>query len=151
MTKPPPSLYLSTRLQLRPLTARINLHSNVRVVYEKAQLLSRLSCMALAAGFFFAEYFARVAPSVMALQLIRDFHINAIALGSLSAFFTTPIGHATLLALIVITPTVTHFVAHLWFSLLTVCKCPCLMGGRYCPIPNGLLRRIRLCRRLKAC
>lgn len=41
----------------------------------------------LAAGFFFAEYFARVAPSVMALQLIRDFHINALALGGLSAFF----------------------------------------------------------------
>lgn len=42
---------------------------------------------ALAAGFFFAEYFARVAPSVMALQLVHDFHINALALGSLSAFF----------------------------------------------------------------
>jgi MFS family permease len=41
----------------------------------------------LAACFFFAEYFARVAPSVMALQLARDFHINALALGSLSAFF----------------------------------------------------------------
>lgn len=41
----------------------------------------------LAAAFFFAEYFARVAPGVMVPQLMRDFHVNALALGSLSAFF----------------------------------------------------------------
>ena len=41
----------------------------------------------LAAGFFFAEYFARVAPSVMVPDLMAAFKVNALALGSLSAFF----------------------------------------------------------------
>lgn len=41
----------------------------------------------LAAGFFFAEYFARVAPSVMATPLMATFRVHAFALGSLSAFF----------------------------------------------------------------
>ncbi len=41
----------------------------------------------LGAAFFFAEYYARVAPSVMAYDLMRAFSVNAFALGSLSAFF----------------------------------------------------------------
>lgn len=41
----------------------------------------------LAAGFFFAEYFARVAPSVMSEDLMSTLHISALGLGSLSAFF----------------------------------------------------------------
>ena len=41
----------------------------------------------LAAGFFFAEYFARVAPSVMVPQLMQAFNVNALSLGALSAFF----------------------------------------------------------------
>src|ERR1700722_11221771 len=41
----------------------------------------------LGAAFFFAEYFARVAPSVMVPDLMRDFGVNAQALGTLSAFF----------------------------------------------------------------
>lgn len=41
----------------------------------------------LAASFFFAEYFARVAPSVMVPDLMRDFNVDALMLGSLSAFF----------------------------------------------------------------
>lgn len=41
----------------------------------------------LAAGFFFIEYFARVAPGVMVDQLMHDFNVYAFALGSLSAFF----------------------------------------------------------------
>lgn len=41
----------------------------------------------LAAAFFFCEYFARVAPGVMVPDLMRDFQVNALALGSLSAFF----------------------------------------------------------------
>ncbi|HAG62043.1 MAG TPA: MFS transporter [Coxiellaceae bacterium] len=41
----------------------------------------------LAASFFLAEYFARVAPSVMVNELMRDLHVKAFALGSLSAFF----------------------------------------------------------------
>lgn len=41
----------------------------------------------LGAAFFFAEYYARVAPSVMAQDLMRAFQVNAFALGSLSAFF----------------------------------------------------------------
>ncbi|MCH9644278.1 MAG: MFS transporter [Gammaproteobacteria bacterium] len=41
----------------------------------------------LTAGFFFAEYFARVSPSVMVPELMRAFQVNAFKLGSLSAFF----------------------------------------------------------------
>lgn len=41
----------------------------------------------LGAAFFFSEYFARVAPSVMIPLLMRDFNVNALALGSLSALF----------------------------------------------------------------
>lgn len=41
----------------------------------------------LAAGFFFAEYFARVAPSVMVSDLMRDFNVTAASLGGLSAMF----------------------------------------------------------------
>lgn len=41
----------------------------------------------LAAGAFFIEYFARVAPGVMIDSLMRDFKVQALALGSLSAFF----------------------------------------------------------------
>lgn len=41
----------------------------------------------LAAAFFFAEYFARVAPGVMAPQLMEAFNIRALGLGAISAFF----------------------------------------------------------------
>jgi len=41
----------------------------------------------LAALFFFGEYFARVSPSVMATDLMRDFKVNALSLGALSAAF----------------------------------------------------------------
>lgn len=41
----------------------------------------------LAAGFFFAEYVVRVAPSIMAPNLMRAFQVNAAQLGLLSAFF----------------------------------------------------------------
>jgi sugar phosphate permease len=41
----------------------------------------------LAAAFFFAEYFARVAPGVMAPDLMRVFKVRAFSLGELSAFF----------------------------------------------------------------
>lgn len=41
----------------------------------------------LAASAFFIEYFARVAPAVMVDPLMHDFKVQALALGSLSAFF----------------------------------------------------------------
>lgn len=41
----------------------------------------------LVAMTFFIEYFARVAPGVMIDPLMRDFKVEALALGSLSAFF----------------------------------------------------------------
>lgn len=41
----------------------------------------------LAAGFFFLDYFARVAPAVMTDQLMHDFHIMGLAFGMLSASF----------------------------------------------------------------
>ncbi|MDF1653548.1 MAG: MFS transporter [Coxiellaceae bacterium] len=42
---------------------------------------------ALASAFFFAEYFARVSPSVMIRPLMIALNVNAYQLGSLSAFF----------------------------------------------------------------
>lgn len=42
---------------------------------------------ALGAAFFFSEYFARVAPSVMVPELMRSFHVGALSLGALSAYF----------------------------------------------------------------
>lgn len=42
---------------------------------------------ALGAAFFFSEYFARVAPSVMVPELMQSFHVKALSLGALSAFF----------------------------------------------------------------
>jgi MFS family permease len=44
----------------------------------------------LGAALFFAEYFGRVAPSVMVPELMRDFKVTAFALGGLSAFFYYP-------------------------------------------------------------
>ena len=44
----------------------------------------------LGAAFFFSEYFARVAPSVMTHQLMATFHVTALTLGGLSAFFYYP-------------------------------------------------------------
>ena len=41
----------------------------------------------LAAAFFFVEYIARLAPSVMAPQLMEAFNIRALSLGALSAYF----------------------------------------------------------------
>src|SRR5687768_6752451 len=42
----------------------------------------------LGAAFFFAEYVARVAPSVMVPELMKSFNVDAMAIGSLSAFFS---------------------------------------------------------------
>lgn len=44
----------------------------------------------LGALLFFSEYFARISPSVMVPDLMRDFHVTAWQLGSLSAFFYYP-------------------------------------------------------------
>ncbi len=41
----------------------------------------------LAATFFFAEYFARVSPSVMVPELMKSFQVTALSLGALSAYF----------------------------------------------------------------
>lgn len=45
---------------------------------------------ALGASLFFVEYFARVAPSIMTTELMRDFHIQAFTFGLLSAYFYYP-------------------------------------------------------------
>lgn len=44
----------------------------------------------LGASFFFAEYFARVDPSIIVSQLERYYHVGAYALGSMSAMFYYP-------------------------------------------------------------
>ncbi len=41
----------------------------------------------LGAAFFCAEYFARLAPSVMVRELMQAFKVDALGLGTLSAFF----------------------------------------------------------------
>jgi MFS family permease len=41
----------------------------------------------LGTSFFFAEYFVRVSPSVMTHALTQTFHVNALALGGISALF----------------------------------------------------------------
>jgi MFS family permease len=53
----------------------------------KNRAISPWLVWALGAAFFFSEYFARVSPSVMAPDLMADFHSSAFQLGSLSAFF----------------------------------------------------------------
>lgn len=53
-----------------------------KLIFSKA-----FAVWVLAAGFFFAEYFARVAPSVMVPDLMRVFHVDALSLGALSSFF----------------------------------------------------------------
>jgi len=44
----------------------------------------------LSTMFFFTHYFVRVAPAVMITDLLRDFHVNAVALGALASFFYIP-------------------------------------------------------------
>ena len=44
----------------------------------------------LAAGFFFAEYFARVDPGIMVDYLMSSFKVGAAAVGGLSAYFYYP-------------------------------------------------------------
>jgi MFS family permease len=62
-------------------------YSAMRNFYRKIQPWLIWS---LGAAFFFAEYFARVDPSVMVPQLMTAFHVGAFALGSLSAYFYYP-------------------------------------------------------------
>lgn len=54
---------------------------------SKKNLYSAWLFWGLAALCFFSEYLARVSPGVMVPELMRDFNVTALALGSLSAFF----------------------------------------------------------------
>lgn len=53
----------------------------------KSHILYPWLIWALGASFFFIEYFLRVAPSVIHQELMAEFHIDAFALGALSASF----------------------------------------------------------------
>ncbi len=44
----------------------------------------------LGAAFFFAEYLGRVAPSVVATDLMQTFHVSALSIGTLSGMFLFP-------------------------------------------------------------
>lgn len=44
----------------------------------------------LGAAFFFAEYLGRVAPSVVATELMQAFHVSALSIGTLSGMFLLP-------------------------------------------------------------
>lgn len=53
---------------------------------EKPRILSWLIC-ALAACFYIYEFVIQVSPGIMTSELMRDLKINAIGLGTLSAFY----------------------------------------------------------------
>ena len=53
---------------------------------QKVKMIAIIGWL-FAALFFFAEYFARVAPSVMAPHLMSAFNVTALSLGALSAYF----------------------------------------------------------------
>jgi len=60
------------------------------VIYFEHTLIKRgypWLIWSLAGAFFFLEYFARVAPSVMVPELMRAFSVSALGLGSLAAVF----------------------------------------------------------------
>ncbi len=57
---------------------------------HKHRLLQPWYIWALGSSFFFAEYFARVVPSVMVHNLMVAFNVGAIALGGLAAVFYFP-------------------------------------------------------------
>lgn len=54
---------------------------------DKKSHLSPWLIWGLGAAFFFAEYYARVSPSVMVDDLMAAFNVNAFAIGGLSAIF----------------------------------------------------------------
>ena len=57
---------------------------------ESMRVHNKWVMWSVAALFFFAEYFARVDPSVLVPYLMKDFQVGALALGSLSAYFYYP-------------------------------------------------------------
>jgi MFS family permease len=65
-------------------------HPGYRKVKSIYRLIQPWLIWSLGAAFFFAEYFARVDPSIIIPQLLSAFHVGAFALGSLSAFFYYP-------------------------------------------------------------
>lgn len=66
---------------LEPLT------ENERMISGRQSNAYAWLIWALAASFFFAEYFTRVATGVMVPQLMQTFHVSAFRMGALSAFF----------------------------------------------------------------
>lgn len=76
----------------------------------------------LAAGFFFAEYLARVAPSVMVPELMQSFRVHALSLGVLSAFFY----YAYVIMQVPVGTLVDRFGPH---RLLTVTAVLCALGS----------------------
>lgn len=42
---------------------------------------------AIGASFFFIQYFPRIIPSIATVKLMQDFHVDALSLGGLSAFY----------------------------------------------------------------
>lgn len=80
----------------------------------------------LAAGFFFSEYFARVAPSVMAPELMHDFGVDAFGLGAFSAFFY----YAYVGMQLPVGALIDHFGPHkLLTAMATLCGLSCLVFG----------------------
>jgi sugar phosphate permease len=75
----------------------------------------------LGATFFLAEYLARVAPAVMVPDLMRAFHITALQIGALSAFFY----YAYLSMQVPVGTLVDRFGPH---KLLTVTPLLCALG-----------------------
>lgn len=57
---------------------------------HKSYTLQSWFLFGLGALFFATEYFARVAPAVMVPELMQSFSVDALAIGTLSAFFYYP-------------------------------------------------------------
>ena len=57
---------------------------------HRSYVLQSWFLFGLGALFFATEYFARVAPAVMVPELMQSFHVDALAIGTLSAFFYYP-------------------------------------------------------------
>lgn len=78
----------------------------------------------LGAGFFFAEYFARVSPAVMVPQLMQAFSITALGMGSMSAFFY----YAYVSMQIPVGTLVDRFKPHRLLTVMAaLCACSCFL------------------------
>lgn len=94
---------------------------------------------ALGATFFFAQYFGRLAPSVMAPQLMQSFNVDALGLGALSASFY----YAYVGMQVPVGALVDRFGAHRLLMMTTaICGLGCVMFAHASSLWMGQLSRL---------